>query len=164
MFYCFDYECSSDCRRASRCSNKYTNGPVVVITRPQTPNHPVYTGPSNGTIMNQNNGPRFDYQVVSASVVELPNYNIDLVLHLDTGDVMTIAMQEVNYNDYNYHYYAQPNGYNNTIYDIKFNNVSIPMNSAAVSLQPKGNAGYTAVLNLHSIYDGDFNGTVNNVH
>ena len=78
------------------------NGPVVVIER-KTPvsNRPVYDGPSNGTIMNQNNGPRFDYQVVGAKVVKLPNYNIDLVLHLDTGDVMTILMQEENHNDYN---------------------------------------------------------------
>lgn len=138
--------------------------PVIVTERIPAPEHPIYSGPSDGTIINQNNGPRFDYQVVDASVVQLSNYNLDLVLQLDTGDIMTIAMQESNYNDYNFHYYERPNGHNNTIYDIRLNNVSIPLNSAAVSLQPKGNRSYTAVVNLHSLYDGDFNGTVENIH
>ena len=119
---------------------------------------------SLGLIMNQNNGPRFDYHVVDASVEYFGNNELDLVLHLNTGDVMVIAMVESNPNDFNFHYYCNPNGYNNTILGITLNNAPIALNSAAVSLQPRGHNGYTAVLNLHSTNNGDFNGTVNHIN
>ena len=134
--------------------------PVVIRDR-----GPVYERVeySYGTIRNQNNGPKFDYQVVEASIVSFSKSELDLILHFDTGDIMAISMHEANFNDYNFHYYNSPNDCNNTIESITINDTPIALNNAAVSLQPKDDS-YTAVVNLHSLYDGDFNGTVKHIN
>ena len=138
--------------------------PVIVRERIPNPEPCNCEGRSLGVIMNQNSGPRFDYHVVDASIEYFTNNELDLTLNLDTGDVMVITMVEANPNDYNFHFYSNPNGYNNTILGITLNNAPVDLNSAAVSLQPKGQYGFTAVLNLHSVYNGDFNGTVNHIN
>jgi len=119
---------------------------------------------SLGTIMNQNSGPRFDYHVINANVREFRNNELDLVLNFNTGDVMVITMVELNRNDYNFHYSHKPNRHNNSILNITLNNMPIDLNNASVSLQPSGHNGFTAVLNLHSLYHGDYNRTVNAIY
>ncbi len=135
--------------------------PIVVTERVPAP-RPCDCDHSLGTIMNQNNGPRFDYYVLDASVNYLPNHELDLILNLDTGDTMVISMIEVNPQDYNFHYHCNPRIQSNTITAIHINNAPIALHSAAVSLQPNSR-GFNAVLNLHSVHNGDYNGTVGGV-
>lgn len=137
--------------------------PVVIRERIPAPVPTPREIVSLGTIMNQNNGPRFDYYVVDTHIKAFRNNELDLTFNLDTGDILTITMLELNPNDYNYHFYKRPNAYNNTILNIKLNGNPIALNSASVSLQPIGRNGYTAVLNIHSIRHGDYNGTINSL-
>jgi len=132
-----------------------------VIIKKRTPQHvPCNCNTeSYGDIINQNNGPRIDYQVIEGNVNFYNNNEIDLIFNLDSGDQMVITLLELKSNDYNFHYRNRPRGNSNSILQISINGINIPLNNAAVSLQPS-NGGYSAVLNIHTRNDGDFNGTV----
>ncbi len=143
-----------------------TPKPPVVITEPRrerpvihTPTHENY---GYGEIQNQN-GPygRQIYQVVQASL-EPTNKGIERVIyHLDTGDVLELYIATANPNDYNYHIYNHCDcQQNNRITEVLLNGQYLPLRDGALSLQPRADM-FHSVLNLHSVHEGDFNGTVN---
>ena len=137
-----------------------------VIVRERIPTEPCNCEKdiTMGTIINQNNGVRFDYNITNASLRSFPNDELDLVLNFDTGDVMVVSMIEANPNDCNFHFSPRFNRYNNTIYNITLNGKSIALNSGAVSLQYNGYKFFNVVLNLHSKHFGNYNGTINGVN
>ncbi|WP_109437615.1 MULTISPECIES: hypothetical protein [Aquimarina] len=118
-----------------------------------------------GAIQNQNApSGEYLYQVANASLVPSENGEDHIVYDLDTGDVLEIIIVTGNYADYNYHYFNPD--YNslppdNIILAITFNGQEIPLHTGSISIEPQGIGGYHSVLNLHSIYEGNFNGTVN---
>ncbi len=110
---------------------------------------------SLGTITNQNRPDGAQtYHVVNTSIQAGRPYNERLLFELDNGESIVLIIHTSVPNDYNYHYHGSH--HSNTIQAVLLNGQEIPMHSAALSLQPN-----QAVINLHSIYDGDFNGTVN---
>lgn len=115
---------------------------------------------SQGTIMNQN-GPfdgRIDYQVVSTNLSAL-NQGEELSFTFDSGDVLSMVILTAQPNDFNYHYCTHCKGQKNAIVDVKLNGHSIAMRDASLSLH-LNNQHFTAVVNVHSLDEGDFNGTV----
>jgi len=118
---------------------------------------------SLGNINNQNtpNG-NYNYQVVNASI-NPENQGCERVYYaLDNGETLELIIFTNNPNDYNYHYsHHHNNRYNNIITAILLNGQEIPVRDASISIQPRGHQGIHSVLNLHTAYDGDFNGTVN---
>jgi len=118
---------------------------------------------SLGNINNQNtpNG-NYNYQVVNASIQPESQGCERVYYALDNGETLELIIFTNNPNDYNYHYsHHHNNRYNNNITAILLNGQEIPVRDASISIQPQGNRGIHSVLNLHTAYDGDFNGTVN---
>jgi len=137
---------------------------VVIEPREQvvvhTSNH--YETISFGEIQNQN-GPygRQIYQVVDAALASFHNGLETITYHLNSGDVLELVIATANSNDYNYHSYDNCScEENNRIIKVVLNNQQIALRDGSVSLQPKAN-GFHSVLNLHTQFEGDFNGTVN---
>ncbi len=118
---------------------------------------------SYGEIQNQN-GPfgRQIFSVVDAHLEPLQNRTEVVSYQLDSGDVLELFIVTENPNDYNYHVYRD--NYrceNNRIIKVLFNGDYLDLEDGNLSLQPRGRNGFHSVINLHSIYEGDFNGSVN---
>ena len=86
---------------------------------------------------------------------------------MNNGETLEFIIQTVNVNDYNYHFNNNGNhnhggnrNYNNTILAVLLNGRELPVRNSSLSLQ-HGHQGVHSVINLHTVYDGDFNGTVN---
>ena len=116
-----------------------------------------------GEIQNQN-GPygRQIYQVNQAHIEGLNNGLERVVYQLNSGDALELVIATANHNDYNYHSCHHNNCHqNNRIIEVLLNNQSLPLRDGSLSLQPKGQNRFHSVINLHSVNEGDFNGTVN---
>jgi len=103
----------------------------------------------------------YNYHVINASIAKA-NYNTESILYeFDNGETLELIIATTNPHDYNYHFYNNrgPHG-GNQIQVILLNGYELPAHSASLSLQPK-RIGYHSVLNLHSVNEGNFNGTVN---
>ena len=121
---------------------------------------PVYTH-SLGNINNQNRPDgAYNYLVLDASISPDRQYSERVFYALDNGETLEFIIQTANPNDYNYHYYSNHNPHNNTILAVLLNGNEIPVRDSSLSLQPNHN-GTHSVINLHTVYDGNFNGTVN---
>ena len=117
---------------------------------------------SYGEIRNQN-GPYGlqDYYVQEAYLQTFQDGLENVVYYLDSGDVLELVIATANPQDYNYHIYNNSNcNQNNKIVKVLLNNKYLDLRDGSLSLQPKQN-GFHSVINLHSIHEGDFNGTVN---
>jgi len=79
----------------------------------------------------------------------------ELSFTFDSGDVLSMIIYTAQTNDFNYHF----NSPGNAITNVKLNGYPIAIRDAGLSLQPK-NQNFTAVINVHTINEGDFNGTV----
>jgi len=140
-----------------------------IISKPPSPlihicdhscdhNTPVYFG----EIMNQN-GPygRQIYGVLRAQLQTFTNGLEQLIYEFDNGDILEISIVTANSNDYNYHSYHNCDcEQKNRIIEVLINGNSIELESGSLSLQPQS-GGFHTVLNLHSVQEGDFNGTIN---
>ena len=128
----------------------------------RTVNRPVYNKHSLGSINNQNRRDgSYNYHVINASIAKA-DYNTESILYeFDNGETLELIIATTNPHDYNYHFYNNrgPHG-GNQIQVILLNGYELPAHSASLSLQPK-RIGYHSVLNLHSVNEGNFNGTVN---
>jgi len=82
---------------------------------------------------------------------------------LNTGDLLELFISTANPNDYNYHAHSNHNNnhQNNVIHKVLLNGQFLELRDGSLSLQPKEQYGFHSVINLHSTYEGDFNGTVN---
>ncbi|MGY3794745.1 hypothetical protein [uncultured Aquimarina sp.] len=132
--------------------------PVIISRAPK----PVYENISFGEIQNQN-GPygRQIYQVTDAQLESYNGGEERLIYALDSGDILEILLITANPQDYNYHSYNSCEcSENNRIAEVILNNQPIELRDGSVSLQPRQN-GFHSVINLHSRFEGDFNGTVN---
>ncbi len=120
---------------------------------------------SLGTI-NHQNGPngRYIYKVTEASLLPIDNGEEKVVYHLDTGEILEIIISTLNPSDYNYQYY-DPSCQNcqdsNSILLVLLNNEELPLRNGSLSLQPLGNGQFRNVINIHSVYEGNFNGSIN---
>lgn len=118
---------------------------------------------SYGEIQNQNGpGGRYIYAVQQAQLTPLNNGEEVVTYQLNSGDILELFIITANTNDYNYHSYADncSCNHNNRITKVLLNGQYLPLRDGSLSLQPKNN-GFHSVINLHSIHEGDFNGTVN---
>ena len=122
------------------------------------------TSYSYGEIQNQN-GPvgRQVYAVINAQLNTLRN-GVEIVQYeFNTGDILELFITTANTNDYNYHSYPDDCrcDNNNRIIKVLLNGQYLDLRDGSLSLQPRNNANFHSVVNLHSQYEGDFNGTVN---
>lgn len=118
---------------------------------------------SLGTINNQNRPDgAYNYAVLNASVSPERQHSDRVFFALDNGETLEFIIQTANLNDYNYHYYQNRRDChnNNMILAVLLNGNEIPVRDCRLLLQP-GHHGTHSVINLHTAYDGDFNGTVN---
>lgn len=138
----------------------------IIIIEDEPEIIPVDGYPKNaqGTIINQN-GPfegRIDYKVQSAVLEDL-TVGEKLSFILDSGDVLSMIIYTKNYDDINYIYYDDGcfncNDQENSIVHPRLNGFALAVRNANLSLQTN-NQHFTAVLNLHTLNEGDFNGTV----
>ena len=116
-----------------------------------------------GEIRNQNgpNGVQ-DFPVANAQIQPLRDGLENVVYQLASGDVLELVIATSNPNDYNYHFNNQRwQANNNRIVKVLLNNRYLDLRNGSLSLQPAGQRGFHSVINLHSVYEGDFNGTVN---
>lgn len=147
---------------------------IVITTRKRRPAPPQKQQPiihvcstrcnhSFGQINNQN-GPRGQYvfEVTDASIVPLNDYEEKVLFVLDTGEVLEVIIATENPNDVNYNYYehCECRG-SNKILAVFLNNQEIPLRNGSLSLQQHHNGALQGVVNLHTQYEGDFNGNVN---
>ncbi|WP_108804353.1 hypothetical protein [Aquimarina sp. Aq107] len=118
---------------------------------------------SYGEIQNQN-GPfgRQIYQVTRARLESNPVGSESVIYFLDSGDVLELIIVAANLQDFNYHSYEDncDCSQQNRILEVLLNNQQIQLRDGSLSLQPKRN-GFHSVINLHTEFEGDFNGTVN---
>ncbi|WP_299180500.1 hypothetical protein [uncultured Aquimarina sp.] len=118
---------------------------------------------SYGEIQNQN-GPfgRQIYQVTRARLESSPVGSESVIYLLDSGDVLELIIVTANLQDFNYHNYGDTCdcSQKNRIVKVLLNNQQIQLRDGSLSLQPKRN-GFHSVINLHTEFEGDFNGTVN---
>lgn len=143
--------------------------PKVITKQPRKPiihrcnghcNH--NTNVSYGEIRNQN-GPYGlqDYYVQEAQIQPLQNGLENVIYYLDSGDVLELVIATANPQDYNYHIYNNCEcSNNNKIVKVLLNSQYLDLRDGSLSLQPKQN-GFHSVINLHSMHEGDFNGTIN---
>ncbi len=116
---------------------------------------------SLGEVSNHFRGNNIVQQVVDVHVVENRNGIINVETFLRGGDVLSFTLENVNYNDVNYHYNAYNHGRNcngNAILEVRFNGNFLPLRDGSISLQPRGRAGYNVVLNLHNGHGDSFHG------
>lgn len=115
---------------------------------------------SLGTIINQNNRfGRFDLLIVDA-VFEPIGRGLERITYFtNTRETLEIIIHTNNPNDFNYHYNNNPHCTSNSIVSVALNGHEIPLRDGSFSLQP--GRQFHSVVNLHSLYEGDFNGTVN---
>ncbi len=114
-----------------------------------------------GEIMNQNTGALIAFQVDSTYIQQCIDNQYFFKLYFTTYDSLTfVILRETR--DFNYHSDADESQ-NKILYSI-LNQDTLEMMSSALSIQPRTeyNAFHT-VTNLHTLTQGTFNGTVNNV-
>lgn len=117
---------------------------------------------SLGNINNQNRPDgAYNYAVLNASISPERQNSERVFYALDNGETLEFIIQTRNPNDYNYHYSNNHhNAHNNIILAVLLNGNDIPVRDSHLSLQPR-HRGTHSVINLHTAYDGNFNGTVN---
>ena len=121
------------------------------------------SGDAEGMIMNQNNGSvaRIDYQVDSAYIKYLQGNEYLMYYRFTSNDSLSLHITKVT-QDFNYHY-PKP-AQENQILKVYFNQDSLPLDNAAISIQPREEYnGFHTVVNIHTNSFGQFNGTVNRV-
>ena len=121
-------------------------------------------GPSTeavGEISQQNAGPKRNFQVEEAALFWLEDNVYALQYIFTTGDQLEIILAEAT-QDFNYHF---PKPFSeNQILEVFFNEAFLELKDAALSLQPRPEAGgFHTVVNIHTLDFGDWNGTVNRV-
>jgi len=116
-----------------------------------------------GEIRNQNGPYGLQiYNIRNAQIQPLRNGLENVIYQLDSGDVLELIIATANPQDYNYHFSKhRGNSNNNTIVKVLLNNKYLDLRDGSLSLQPAGHNGFHSVINLHSVYEGDFNGTIN---
>ena len=116
-----------------------------------------------GEIRNQNGRYGLQvYKIRNAQLLPLRNGLETVIYQLDSGDVLELVIATANSQDYNYHFSKhQQYSNNNKIVKVLLNNNYLDLRDGSLSLQPTGQQGFHSVVNLHSVYEGDFNGTVN---
>ncbi len=119
-------------------------------------------GMVEGNIVNQNNGPKKTYLIDSAFVTETTPESIAYLYYDFQGeDSLTLTLWRVT-SDYNYH--TPVDSSQNSILFAELNGDTLEMIPSAVSIQPRPEFNaYHVVLNLHTVANGDFNGTADSV-
>ena len=121
---------------------------------------PEDAGFAHGEISVQNDGPKEVFSIEGAAVVWEEGDLYTLTYLLDTGDSFELVFKRCR-DDLNYHYpRACPE---NQILDVYFNDTPMNLWDAALSLQPKNQQAFTAVINLHTHRFGDWHGTVQEI-
>ena len=64
-------------------------------------------------------------------------------------------------NSYDHNYKDCECSDKNRIIKVLLNGKYLELRDGSLSLQPGGQNNFHSVINLHSLYEGDFNGTVN---
>lgn len=138
-------------------------GPSIPLSENITVSEFAVSGEAEGMIMNQNNGSvaRIDYEVDSAHIKSLGGNEYLVYYRFTTSDSMSIHITKAT-QDLNYHY-PKPET-ENQILKVYFNQDSLDLDNAAISIQPREEYnGYHTVVNVHTNNMGQFNGTVNQV-
>lgn len=118
---------------------------------------------AQGSIDQQNAGPKVTYTISKAFVVLSQNdNNLHVVRYKFTsGDSLDLIVTKRT-SDYNYHFPGSEK--ENTLLSATFNNITLKLKESAVSIQPRPDEKkFHTVVNVHSLDLGDFNGTVNSV-
>lgn len=107
----------------------------------------------------------YSFQVVNASIQNRRNHTESVFYELDNGETLELIIATVNPNDYNYNFYQHGrghhrNGNGNKILAVYLNNTELPLQSGHIAITPNG-YGNQSVINIHSIYEGSFHGTIN---
>ncbi|WP_298317123.1 hypothetical protein [uncultured Aquimarina sp.] len=143
---------------------------VRIETRPSAPvihscdhncSHNEYV--SYGEIQNQNGPYGRQIYLVTQAQLESNRVGSESVTYvLDSGDVLELIIVTANLQDFNYHSYSDncECSQKNRILEVLLNDQKISLRDGSLSLQPKEN-GFHSVINLHSKFEGDFNGTIN---
>ncbi|MEL6254808.1 MAG: hypothetical protein AAFR87_22575, partial [Bacteroidota bacterium] len=115
---------------------------------------------AQGEISVQNDVPKEVYTIEGAAVVWEEGDLYTLTYLLDTGDSFELVFKRCR-DDLNYHYPRScPE---NQILDVYFNDTPMNLWDAALSLQPKSQQTFTAVVNIHTHRLGDWHGTVKGI-
>jgi len=121
---------------------------------------PEDAGFAQGEISVQNDGPKEVFAIEGAAVVWEKGDLYTLTYLLDTGDSFELVFKRCR-DDLNYHYPRScPE---NQILDVYFNDTPMNLWDAALSLQPKSQQAFTAVINIHTHRFGDWHGTVKGI-
>lgn len=117
---------------------------------------------AEGTIDQQNAGPKATYTVESAYLTTLENGTHLLHYRFTSQDSLELFIGKRS-EDYNYHSDATSD--QNVLLRVTFNNSALVLkDGTAVSIQPRSDENrFHTVVNVHTVDKGDFNGTVNSV-
>ncbi|VXB84292.1 conserved exported hypothetical protein [Flavobacterium sp. 9AF] len=113
-----------------------------------------------GVITNQNGRyDRVDLAILDVTIENIGNGLESVTYFTNTNETLEIIIRTNNPNDYNYHYSTNPHCAANVIVSVALNGYEMPLRDGSISLQP--GRQLHSVVNLHSFYEGNFNGTVN---
>lgn len=116
---------------------------------------------AEGTIDQQNAGPKVTYTVESAYLTTLENGTHLLHYRFTSQDSLELLIGKRSA-DYNYHSDATSD--QNVLLSVAFNNSAMALEGSAVSIQPRSDENrFHTVVNVHTLDKGDFNGTINGV-
>ena len=116
---------------------------------------------AEGTIDQQNAGPKVTYTVESAYLTTLENGSHLLHYRFTSEDSLELLIGKRSA-DYNYHSAATSD--ENILLSVSFNNTPLLLKESDVSIQPRSDENrFHTVVNVHTQEKGDFNGTVNSV-
>lgn len=114
-----------------------------------------------GSLDQQNAGPKVTYAVTKASVFPTGNGVYVLRYKFTSNDSLDLVVVRRT-TDYNYH--SDNQVATNELTHVIFNRDTLEIKASAVAIQPKTEDNrFATVVNVHTVSDGDFNGTVTGV-
>ena len=116
---------------------------------------------ATGTLDQQNAGPKVTYTVDEASVFPTGNGIYVLRYKFTSRDSLDLVVTRRT-TDYNYN--SDNAIAKNQLTHVIFNKDTLELGTSAVAIQPKPDQNrFSTVVNVHTVANGDFNGTVNGV-
>ena len=115
------------------------------------------TGFAEGSIEQQNDGPKVIYIVNSGALREVGENVYNISFTFENGGSLQLGIIK-NTADYNYHFPG--NESENQLVSATFNGNALDLAESSISIQPDGGDNKLHVItNMHTLNAGDFNGT-----
>lgn len=116
---------------------------------------------AQGTIEKQNSSAKVVYVVAEGALHEVGGNLYVINVAFDNGESLELTVTKKT-NDYNFHFPGSES--DNQFVSAIFNGTPLTLHESAVAIQPQtGDNKLNVVANIHSVDNGDFNGTLTRI-